>query len=90
MAELMEAVKKELDETRDAVAAIVSNVDALSRTVKWLKDHPVIKEDPELADVAQKLDGLQASLKDAIARSGASAEVADGEPPVNTMSKKTA
>lgn len=76
MAELLEAVKKEVAELKDAVAAIKSSVEQLRKAYEYLRDHPkiveVIKDDPELASVASEIDGLTKDLADSVAKAGAS------------------
>lgn len=76
MAELLESVKKEVAELKDAVAAIKSSVEQLRKAYEYLRDHPkiveVIKDDPELASVASEIDGLTKDLADSVAKAGAS------------------
>ncbi len=79
MAELMDALKKEVAELKDAVAAIHSSVEQLRKAYEYLRDHPkvveVIKEDPELTAVAAEIDGLTKDLADSVAKAGASGGV---------------
>ncbi len=76
MAELLENVKKELAELKDAVAANKSSVEQLRKAYEWLRDHPkvveIVRDDPELARVASEIDELTADLAESVAKAGAS------------------
>jgi uncharacterized coiled-coil DUF342 family protein len=76
MAELLEALKKEVNELHDAVAAIHSSVEQLRKAYEYLRDNPkvveVVKDDPELAAVATEIDDLTRDLAESVAKAGAS------------------
>ena len=79
MAELMEALKKEVAELHDVVAAIHSSVEQLRKAYEELRDHPkvieVVKDDPELAAITTEIDDLTHDLAESVAKAGASGGV---------------
>src|SRR4029079_13364160 len=72
MAELMDALKAEVAKLKDAVAANESNVEQLRKAYEWLRDHPKVKEDPELAAVATQIGDLTKDIAATVAKAGAS------------------
>ena len=76
MAELLEALKTEVAELKDAVAANKSGVEQLRKAYEWLRDHPkvveIVKDDPELARVTSEIDDLTKDLAESVAKAGAS------------------
>ena len=74
---MMDDVKAKMDHMDDVVTAVVAVLDELKKAYDYIKNHPVevVREDPGLKDVADKMDAAAQKLTDAVAKVNVSGSV---------------